>query len=46
MGVLNLLQQRFGSIHLEIKAHRGSISQDDYVNKIEETLRQLGIEID
>jgi hypothetical protein len=46
MGILNLLQQRFGSMHLAVTAQNGSISEDDYVNKIKEALKQIGIEID
>jgi hypothetical protein len=45
MGIINLLQQKFESIHLEIKAQKGSISEDDYDSKIKEALRQMGIEI-
>jgi hypothetical protein len=46
MGVMNLLQQKFESLHVEIRARDGSITEDDYVNKIKEALRQLGIRID
>jgi hypothetical protein len=44
MGIMNLLQQKFEAIHLEIKAQKGSISDYDYDSKIKEALRQLGIE--
>ena len=44
MGILNLLQQRFGSMHLTVTAQKGSISEDDYVNKIKEALKQIGVE--
>lgn len=46
MGVLNLLQQKFDSIHIHIEAKKGSISEEDYTNKIKEALRQLGIHVD
>jgi hypothetical protein len=45
MGIMNLLQQKFEAIHLEIKAQKGSVSDDDYESKIKEALRQMGIEI-
>ncbi len=46
MGVMNFLQQKFESLHVEIRARGGSITEDDYINKIKEALRQLGIRID
>ena len=45
MGMMNLLQTRFDDLRISIAATNGSISQEDYENKIRETLRQLGIEI-
>jgi hypothetical protein len=46
MGILNLLQHRFESMHLIVTAQNGSISEDDYVNKIKEALEQIGVEIE
>jgi hypothetical protein len=46
MGILNLLQQKFGSMHLTVRAQKGTISEDDYVNKIKEALKQIGVETD
>jgi hypothetical protein len=33
-------------MHLVISAQKGSISEDDYVDKIKEALKQIGIKID
>jgi hypothetical protein len=33
-------------MHLAIIAQKGSISENDYVNKIKEALNQIGVEID
>jgi len=44
MGMMNLLQSKFGTLEIEIKATDGEISKQDYEDKIEETLRQLEIE--
>ncbi len=46
MGVMHYLQSKFQSMELEIRARDGSISEDDYSNKIREALRQLGIEFE
>ena len=46
MGILNLLRQKFGSMHLAVRAQKGSISEDDYMNKIKEALKQIGVDID
>ena len=45
MGVMNLLQMKFNSLELELTAKEGSISQQDFEDKIEEAFRQLGIKI-
>jgi hypothetical protein len=42
---MNFLQTRFRSLEIEIKATNGYISEDDYANKIKETLLQLGIDV-
>ena len=44
MGMMNLLQSKFGTLRIEISATDGEISEQDYEDKIEETLRQLEIE--
>jgi hypothetical protein len=46
MGVMNLLQSKFRNLEIEIIATNGQISEQDYEDKIKETFRQLGIEID
>ncbi len=43
MGIMNLLQSKFGSVQVEIVATDGEISERDYEDKIMETFRQLGI---
>jgi len=46
MGVMHFLQSKFQSLEMEIRAKDGSMSEDEYSNKIKEALRQLGIEIE
>jgi hypothetical protein len=46
MGVMNLLQNKFGCLEIEIIATDGQISEQDYEDKIKESFRQLGIEVD
>jgi hypothetical protein len=46
MNMMNYLQSKFNSLNIAIKAVDGSISEDDYINKIKETLKQLGIHVD
>ena len=46
MGVMNFLQSRFNSLELALTAKEGGITQQEYEDKIEETFRQLGIELD
>jgi len=43
MGMMSFLQSKFHDLRITVKATEGSISEDDYVNKIKETLKQLGI---
>ena len=43
--LLNILDLYFEEIEIIIKATNGKISRNDYENKIEETLRQLGISV-
>lgn len=46
MGVMNLLQSKFESLEIELTASDGEITEQDYEDKIKETFRQLGIEVD
>jgi hypothetical protein len=46
MGMMNFLQSKFKELEIEIRAKNGSISEDEYVNKIKEALRQLGIDLE
>ena len=46
MGVMNLLQNKFEILQIELIACDGNISEQDYEDKIKEAFRQMGIEID
>lgn len=46
MGVMNLLQSKFATLEISLKARNGTISQQDIEDKIEETFRQLNISFD
>jgi len=46
MGMMSFLQSKFQDLHITVKATEGSISEEDYVNKIKETLKQLGIDFE
>jgi hypothetical protein len=46
MGVLHFLQSKFQSLEMDIKAKEGSVSEDEYSSKIQEALRQLGIDLE
>jgi hypothetical protein len=46
MGILNYLQSKFDVLNIEVSAKEGSISEQEYEDKIEEALRQSGIELD
>ncbi len=43
--MLNYIQSKFETTILSIRASDGEISSNDYEDKIEETLRQLGIKV-
>lgn len=45
MGMMNLLNIKFNKLTVEIEATDGGISEQDYEDKIMETLRQMGVEI-
>ena len=44
MGMMNLLQSKFGTLKIQLNATDGEISEQDFEDKIKETLNQLGIE--
>jgi len=46
MGVMNLLQSKFNSLEIKITALNGSITQQDYEDKIIETFHQLDIDFE
>lgn len=46
MGLMNLLQNKFQNLEIDITATQGSISEQDYEDKIKETFRQLGIDFE
>ncbi len=46
MGVMNPLQSKFQTLELELTATGGEISEQEYEDKIQETFRQLGIEVE
>ena len=46
MGMVNFLQSKFEKLEVTISAKEGSITAEEYENKIKETLRQLGIDRD
>jgi len=46
MGAMNLLQSKFETLEIELIAKDGAISEQDYEDKIMETFRQLGIELE
>lgn len=46
MGIMNFLQEKFKRITLEIHAMDGSPTSQDYEDKIEETFRQLKIDVE
>ena len=46
MGVMNLLQNKFETLEIELIACDGNISEQDYEDKIKEAFRQMGIELD
>jgi len=43
---MNLLQSKFETLEIELIAKDGAISEQDYEDKIMETFRQLGIELE
>jgi len=45
MGMMNLLQRKFDRLDIVLSAENGEISEQEYEDKIQETFRQLGIEV-
>lgn len=43
--MLNYIQLKFDKLEIKIKASGGSISKDEYENKIKEALKQMGIDL-
>jgi hypothetical protein len=46
MGILNYLQSKFEVLNIDVSAIEGSLSEQEYEDKIEEALRQSEIELD
>ena len=46
LRTMNLLQSKFNTLEIELTAKDGSISEQDYENKIMETFRQLDIDVE
>lgn len=46
MGMMSYLQSKFQSIEIQVKAENGSLTLDEYRNKIKEALQQLGINLE
>ena len=45
LRMINFLQTKFDEVKITIDATKGSISEEEYINKIKEALNQLNIEI-
>src|SRR5208283_4643052 len=45
LGVINFLTNRFKRVDITIEAHDGSLSEQDYENKIKEAFEQIGVEL-
>jgi hypothetical protein len=43
LQMMNFLQNKFERVKISVSASEGSISKEDYENKIKETLRQIGV---
>jgi len=46
MGLLNFLQLKFDRMGLELSVEDGAISERDYEEKVIETFRQIGVDVD
>ena len=45
LGVMNFLTNRFKKVDITIEAQDGSLSEQDYENKIKEAFEQIGVEL-
>ncbi|ABU57697.1 ATP-binding protein [Roseiflexus castenholzii] len=45
-GLFNLLQTRFGKLHITIEAEGGSMSETEIEDKVRETFRQIGTDVE
>lgn len=46
MGLMNLLQSKFEPLEIDLSARDGSITEQDYEEKIGEVFTQLGIAVE
>ena len=46
LGVLNFLQSRYNRMEMSLKVDDGSISEQEYEDKIREAFRQMGVDIE
>ncbi|OQC51696.1 MAG: hypothetical protein BWX56_00855 [Euryarchaeota archaeon ADurb.Bin023] len=42
LGMLNFIRQKYNKVEITINATKGEMKEEDYINKVEETLRQIG----
>jgi len=42
LGMLNFIRQKYNKVEININATNGEMKEEDYINKVEETLRQIG----
>jgi hypothetical protein len=45
MGVMNLLQSKFGRMDVTLSVTDGQLSEQDYEDKVREAFRQMGVEV-
>jgi hypothetical protein len=46
MPMMNYIQTKFQTLEIDLKASNGSMSKEEYANKVKETLHQLGIKLE
>lgn len=44
MGVMNFLQSRFSRMEVTLRVEQGSLSEQEYEDKVKETFRQMGVQ--
>lgn len=44
MGMMNFLQSRFNRMEITLRVEQGSLSEQEYEDKVKETFRQMGVE--